>query len=158
MSRILLTLSLVLSVMTLPTAASENVSDFQLEIRDTSNNLIQAFPVINDEWCLYWNHSVTGIAVQDCYRIEAKQLLLSHSWQPDFAAGLGHFEGRGTLSEHPEGGYLISDINEPVTNNALWLRVGSRAVAHRLVSGSKELNLSEIAAGQRLLLLLHIKH
>jgi hypothetical protein len=158
MSRILLTLSLVLSVMTLPTAASENVSDFQLEIRDTSNNLIQAFPVVNDEWCLYWNHSVTGIAVQDCYRIEAKQLLLSHSWQPDFAAGLGHFEGRGTLSEHPEGGYLISNINEPVTNNALWLRVGSRAVAHRLVSGSKELNLSEIAAGQRLLLLLHIKH
>jgi len=158
MSRILLTLSLVLSVMTLPTAASENVSDFQLEIRDTSNNLIQAFPVVNDEWCLYWNHSVTGIAVQDCYRIEAKQLLLSHSWQPDFAAGLGHFEGRGTLSEHPEGGYLISNINEPVTNNALWLRVGSHSVAHRLVSGSRELNLSEIAAGQRLLLLLHIKH
>ncbi|WP_151669770.1 DUF1850 domain-containing protein [Nitrincola schmidtii] len=155
MSRILLTLCLGLSVMILPAAGSESVSDFQLEIRDTSNNLIQAFPVNDNEWCLYWNHSVTGIAVQDCYRIEKKQLLLSHSWQPDFAAGLGHVEGRGILSEHPEGGYLISEINEPVTNNALWLRVGSRSVSHTLVSGNRELNLSEIAAGQRLLLLLN---
>ena len=161
MLRILLTLFLSLSIIVFvsPIAASElisdPVSDFQLEVRDSSDNLIMAFPIFEDEWCLFWNHSVTGIAVQDCYRIEAKQLILSHSWQPDFAAGLGHFEGRGILSKHPKGGYLISDIDEPVKNNAFWLRVGSSSVAHTLVSGTTQLNLSEIAAGQRLLLQLN---
>lgn len=155
-----LTLLVVLWVK--PIAASELLSeqlpDFQLEIRDTENNLITAFPIHNTEWCLFWNHSVTGIAVQDCYRIESEQLLLSYSWQPDFAAGLGHFEGRGTLSEHPQGGYLISNIDEPVVNNSLWLRVGSSSVAHTLVSGKTQLNLSELAVGQRILLRLNSAH
>lgn len=152
----LLFLSLLLSTSVL--MAKEEVPDFQLEIRDASNQLIDRFLIYQHQWCLHWFHSVTSIAVEDCYRIESQQLLLSHSWQPDFAAGLGHYEGRGILSEHPKGGYLISAIDEPVTHNALWLRVGSAKVAHTLVSADTQLNLSQIAAGQRLHLQLKPLH
>ncbi|MCD8512438.1 MAG: DUF1850 domain-containing protein [Nitrincola sp.] len=146
---------LILSLMLiLPLSASEQVSDFVLEIRDTENSTIAQIPIIDRQWCLHWNHSVTGIAVEDCYRINDRQMLLNHSWQPDFAAGLGHVEGRGELSLHPEGGYLISHIDEPVPNNLLWLRVGSNRVAHTVHTGDTQLNLSALAAGQRVQILL----
>lgn len=132
--------------------AAEPISAYQLQVRDGSNRLIDHFTIQQQQWCLHWNHSVVGIAVQDCFRVDNDRLILDHSWQPDFAAGLGHFEGRGTFSEHPQGGYLIRDINEPVANNTLLLRVGSPAVAHTLVSGEDHMNLSEIAAGQRIYL------
>ena len=79
-------------------------------------------------------------------------MLLHSSHQPDFAAGLGYLEGRGTLSSDDRGGYLITDINEPVPGNALTLRVGSPAVNHRLVHDGEEISLSEIAAGRRVTL------
>lgn len=146
---------LILSLMLiLPLSASEQVSDFVLEIRDTENSTIVQIPIIEQQWCLHWNHSVTGIAVEDCYRIDDRQMLLSHSWQPDFSAGLGHVEGRGELTIHPEGGYLISHIDEPVLNNLLWLRVGSNRVAHTVHTGDTQLNLSALAAGQRVKILL----
>lgn len=143
-------LTLTLLLLTFGSAAVEAGPDYQLEVRDASSQLLTNFPVHQGSWCLHWNHSVTGIAVQDCYRTEAGQMQLSHSWQPDFAAGLGHFEGRGTLVSHPQGGYLIESINEPVPGNGLWIRVGSESVAHTLVSADTHLNLSQLAAGQRL--------
>lgn len=143
-------LTLTLLLLIFGSAAVEAGPDYQLEIRDASNQLITHFPLQHGHWCLHWRHSVTGIAVEDCYRTEAGQMQLSHSWQPDFAAGLGHFEGRGTLVSHPQGGYLIESINEPVPGNGLWIRVGSESVAHTLISADTHLNLSQLAAGQRL--------
>ncbi|KGK41071.1 hypothetical protein LH51_17520 [Nitrincola sp. A-D6] len=144
---ILLSLALLLPV---PPVAAEQTTDYTLEISNSEQQLLARFPIHQGNWCMHWKHSVTGIAVQDCYRTENQQMLLDHSWQPDFAAGLGHFEGRGTLTSHPEGGYLIKDIDEPVAENRFWLRAGAESVGHTLVSNDKQLNLSQLAAGQRL--------
>lgn len=100
-------------------------------------------------WCLVWNHSVAGFPVRDCFVWRSPQLMLQSSHQPDFAAGLGHFEGRGRLSAANEGGYLIDDIDETLPDNRLVVRVGSAAVDHRIEIGGRTLSLSERVAGQR---------
>lgn len=98
-----------------------------------------------EEWCLNWTHSVAGFPVRDCYAILGGAMVLDHSHQPDFAAGLGHFEGRGTMRAAPGGGYLIENIDEPVPGNCLRLRAGSMAVDHRIVTGRMATSLSEVA-------------
>ena len=104
-------------------------------------------------WCLHWNHSVTGDPVVDCYVNDAGRMTLSHAIQPDFAAGLGHFPGRGVFRAGPDGTYLIDDIDEPVPGNAYVLRVGSTAVDHRLVADDGRIApLSAVAAGSRVIL------
>lgn len=103
-------------------------------------------------WCLHWNHSVTGGPVADCYVNKGGRMILSHAFQHDFAAGLGHLPGRGTLLSQPGGGYRIDALNEPVPGNAYVLRVGSPAVHHRLVTETETLDLSALASGQRVTL------
>lgn len=98
-----------------------------------------------ERWCLHWTHSVAGFLVRDCYAIVEGQMVLDHSHQPDFAAGLGHFESRGTMQAAPDGGYLIENINEPVPDNCLRLRVGSMAVNHQIVTSQMAMSLSEVA-------------
>lgn len=100
-------------------------------------------------WCLYWNHSVTGDGVIDCYVDDLGKMVLHRAYQPDFAAGLGHYPGRGILTSAKGGGYWIEDIDEPVRNNAYVLRVGSRAVNHRIVTEDDEINLSKMAEHTR---------
>lgn len=143
-------LTLLLILTAFMASAEQTVSNLFLEIRDTEDKLLARIPLVDQQWCLHWNHSVTGIAIQDCYLVHAGQMQLNSSWQPDFAAGLGHVEGRGELTSHPQGGYLIRNINEPVSDNRLWLRVGSLAVGHSVHSGDTHVNLSAMAAGQRL--------
>ncbi len=96
-------------------------------------------------WCLDWTHSVAGFPVRDCYAVVEGQMVLDYSHQPDFAAGLGHFEGRGIVRSRPDGGYLIEDINEPVPGNCLRLRVGSMAVNHQIAAGDIMTSLSDLA-------------
>lgn len=81
-------------------------------------------------------------------------MTLERSHQPDFAAGLGHIPGRGTLTSAPEGGYWIEDINEAVPGNCLRLRVGSEAVNHRLVDAGRHQSLTALAARQSIRLVL----
>lgn len=100
-------------------------------------------------WCLYWNHSVTGDGVIDCYVDDLGKMVLHRAYQPDFAAGLGHYPGRGILTSAEGGGYWIEDIDEPVPNNAYVLRVGSLAVNHRIVTNDDEINLSKMAEHTR---------
>jgi hypothetical protein len=104
-------------------------------------------------WCLHWNHSVTGDPVVDCYVNDGGRMTLSHAIQPDFAAGLGHFPGRGVFRAGPDGTYLIDAIDEPVPGNAYVLRVGSAAVDHRLIADDGRIApLSAVAAGKRVIL------
>jgi len=100
-------------------------------------------------WCLYWNHSVTGDGVIDCYVDDLGKMVLHRAYQPDFAAGLGHYPGRGILTSAEGGGYWIEDIDEPVRGNAYVLRVGSLAVNHRIVTDRDEINLSKMAEHTR---------
>lgn len=82
--------------------------------------------------CLVWNHSVTGGLVADCFDHWQGHLVLRHSYLHDFAAGLGEVLGRGTLRPDPRGGYWIDNIDQPLPQG-LALRLGGRAVAHRLM-------------------------
>lgn len=104
------------------------------------------------EFCLRWNHSVTGGKVADCFVVTDGLMLLKRSYLHDYAAGLGDIVGRGEVRSARNGGYWIENMNEPVRGNRLPLRVGSAAVDHRLTSGSWQIDLSKIAAGQRVIL------
>lgn len=124
-----------------------------LDVVSQSGQVLVTIPMYNDDsWCLLWNHSVAGFTVSDCFVNRQDVLLLHSSHQPDFAAGLGYIKGRGQLAGDGDGGYLITDINEPVPDNALVLRVGSMAVNHRVLYNGKETSLSQVAAGQRITL------
>ncbi|MDX5446596.1 MAG: DUF1850 domain-containing protein [Zoogloeaceae bacterium] len=100
-------------------------------------------------WCLLWNHSVAGFTVRDCFAWRPPQLVLVDSHQPDFAAGLGHIEGRGVQRSDGAGGYLIENIDQPIDGNRLRLRVGSRSVDHRIELGDGLHSLSAVHAGER---------
>jgi len=100
------------------------------------------------QWCLIWNHSVQGFPVIDCFTISNDQLTLQSTQTPDFAAGLGHISGRGTLESDSQHGYRIVDMNVPIPDNTLRLRVGSESVNHRIRTGSRTVSLSHLAANQ----------
>lgn len=122
----------------------------KLDVVDQHGNVLITIPMYgSDTWCLLWNHSVAGFTVSDCFINQNNALLLYSSHQPDFAAGLGHLEGRGTVVSDGQGGYLITDINEPVSGKTLVLRIGSMAVNHRVLYEGRESSLSKVAAGQR---------
>lgn len=100
-------------------------------------------------WHLAWHHSVTGILVRDFYAVRDGIMLLTHSHTPAYDAGLGHIPGRGRAESDGEGGYWIYDLDEPVPGNAYLLRVGSARVGHTLVHDDVRINLSDLAAGER---------
>ncbi|MCL3882692.1 DUF1850 domain-containing protein [Marivita sp. GX14005] len=101
------------------------------------------------QWCLTWNHSVTGGPVADCFANRGGRMILTRSYLHDFAAGLGEVEGRGRLRSAAEGGYWIESIDEPIKGNTLPLRVGSASTDHRLRIGGTQYVLSQMAAGAR---------
>ncbi|MBC7132814.1 MAG: DUF1850 domain-containing protein [Roseovarius sp.] len=102
------------------------------------------------EWCLHWQHSVTGGDVTDCFRIDDGRLVLTRSFLHDpAAAGLGEVPGRGRLIRSPGGGEWIVDIDEPMPRNRVFVRIGGAAINHRLTYGGETLNLSRIFAGER---------
>jgi len=129
-------------------AAECTLPPFQLEARRADHTLITQVALPDNSWCMYWHHSVAGFLVQDCYKTDRGKLLLYSSHQPDFAAGLGHFTGRGVQRSDPRGGYLIDEINEPVPDNNYWIRIGSAKVNHRIVTADIDFNLSTVAAGE----------
>lgn len=121
-----------------------------LEVMDQSGRVLAR--VAAQDWCVVWNHSVAGFEVRDCYVLRDGQMLLQRSHQPDFAAGLGHIPGRGVARSDGAGGYWIEDINEAVPGNCYRLRVGSETVNHRIVTDDRDISLSEIAAGESVIL------
>lgn len=124
-----------------------------LLVLDADGAVIFEQPVAEGaEWCLRWNHSVTGGPVADCFQIIAGQMTLMRSYLHDFAAGLGHIPGRGVQRAAEEGGYWIDEMNEPVAGNTLRLRVGGPAVDHRIVGPDWQLNLSSLGQGTRVIL------
>ena len=131
----------------LPTLA---MAEPVLEVRLPSGAMLGALPMpAASEICLHWAHSVTGGAVADCFENRDGRLLLTRSYLHDFAAGLGEVQGRGRLISAPQGGYWITDMNAPLPDDRLDLRVGSARVGHRLVAEGAALELSRIAPRQR---------
>ena len=148
--------SLVLAL-TLSTAAlCDQTTGLMLEVFGEDGETIFEEPVANgSRWCIFWNHSVQHFLVRDCFVARQGQMVLERSHQPDFAAGLGHIPGRGTMISAPEGGYWIENIDEPVPDNCLRLRVGAPGVDHRIILNQRDENLSAIAPRQAVRIVLN---
>ncbi len=137
---------LLVHVVGLPAAADQTV----LAVTTNQGLKVLELPLAEGQsWCLVWRHSVAGFTVRDCFVWQSPHLTLQSSHQPDFAAGLGHFEGRGQVRASSQGGYIIEDIDERLPDNRLVLRVGSPAVDHRIEIGAQSISLSERVAGER---------
>lgn len=102
------------------------------------------------ELCLRWAHSVTGGDVADCFGATDGHLVLRRSYLHDFAAGLGEVEGRGRMIPAGGMGYWIVEIDEKIP--ALPVRIGPPKVGHTLTDGTQVIDLSAIAANQRVTL------
>lgn len=125
------------------------MADPVLEVHLDTDVLVRWSMTEGREACLTWNHSVTGGKVADCFARSGEDLVLRRSYLHDFAAGLGEIAGRGTLVPAAGGGYWIEEINEPIADNALTLRIGAAAVDHQLHLDGQMLPLSNIAPHQR---------
>lgn len=132
----------------MPMAGSaQSKASWQLAVFDSNQTRLARITLPDaGRWCLVWNHSVQGFPVTDCFQIEEDQLMLDSSLTPDFAAGLGYTSGRGTLKSDDQHGYRIVDMQVPIPNNHLWLRVGAISVNHRIEAGSRLVSLSRLAA------------
>ncbi|MDP2737480.1 MAG: DUF1850 domain-containing protein [Pseudorhodobacter sp.] len=120
---------------------------------DARGVLLAHLPVASGaEFCLRWKHSVTGGKVADCFHVADGVMVLDRSFLHDYAAGLGEVPGRGVVHAASGGGYWINGINEIMADNQVTLRVGSFAVDHRLTGPAWRINLSALAAGQRVIL------
>ncbi|MDX1800637.1 MAG: DUF1850 domain-containing protein [Marinobacter sp.] len=128
-------------------AGQAPASDWQLTVTGPDQTRLAriALPATG-RWCLIWNHSVQGFEVTDCFRVVDGQLELDSTHTPDFAAGLGYIRGRGVLESDTHHGYRIVDMDVPIPDNTLRLRVGSAAVNHRIRAGSQTVSLSRLAA------------
>lgn len=124
-----------------------------LSVEAAGGTLVEVSVPDGGEWCLRWNHSVTGGRVADCFVNDDGRMILERSYLHDFAAGLGEVQGRGgTLRSAEGGGYWIEGIDERIANDTLPLRVGRPSVDHRLEVGGREYGLSDLAAGERVIL------
>lgn len=155
--------ALLLSCLSLSMATAEvAVRQAYLDVISAENDTLIRIPMPEGKrWCLGWNHSVAGFPVLDCYRHVGGEMRLERSHQPDFAAGLGHTEGRGEMISDGRGGYWIENIDEPVPGNRYVLRVGSQEVDHRLLWRAdgieRQWSLSAVAAGERVTLRLSLQ-
>ena len=102
------------------------------------------------EWCLHWQHSVSGGLVTDCFQTIDGHVFLDRSFLHDpAAAGLGEVLGRGRILRSATDGDWIVDIAEVMPCNRVFVRIGGQRINHRLTYGSATVNLSEIFAGER---------
>lgn len=131
-------------------AALADKADSVLAVLNADGARVLEFPLRDGQrWCLLWNHSVAGFTVRDCFVYRSPHMLLERSHQPDFAAGLGHIEGRGWVRPDGRGGYWIEGIDEVLGDGGLRLRVGSPAVDHRIALSNTVTSISRLLAGQR---------
>lgn len=131
----------------LPMAISaQDAAPWRLSVSDASQaTLVEIELPEAGRWCLVWNHSVQGFSVSDCFELKGGQLMLDSTHTPDFAAGLGHMSGRGTLESDDSHGYRIVDMQVPIPDNYLRLRVGDPSVNHRIKAGERLVSLSHLA-------------
>lgn len=97
-------------------------------------------------------HSVDRSPVFEVFKAEKGEgLVLIETYFRMFGAGMGHWEGHGTIVQ--EGQWIkIKDINRPL--GSFTLRVGSREVAHTVLMDEKEWNLSQKVPGRRVVVMI----
>lgn len=97
---------------------------------------------------LRYIHSVDHAPVHEVFELDARGCLaLQATYFKMFGAGMGHWEGRGRLDF--DGIWTwIRDIHE--TLGSFVLRVGAPSVDHTLLYRGREIHLSRMWAGKRL--------
>lgn len=98
-----------------------------------------------DHFKICYTHSVDGQRVCEVFRLTwSKGIVLQETYFQMFGAGMGHWEGHGTVVE--EESIKIKNINKPL--GKFYLRIGSRGVDHTLSLRGKDINLSRQAEGK----------
>ena len=92
-------------------------------------------------------HSVDISPVYEVFQADRERgIVLTDTYFRMFGAGMGHWEGHGTLMQ--DGKWTrITEMDYPL--GRFLLRVGQPGVDHTLLIGYREFNLSETAAGHR---------
>jgi hypothetical protein len=121
-----------------------------LLLRDykSGRTLLEIPLLYNQTFTIRYIHSVDHAPVFETFRVvQGKGLFLEETYFRMFGAGMGHWQGHGTLVQ--EGRWIrIRDIHQLL--GSFLLRVGSPGVDHTVVLNEREWNLSEMAAGRLL--------
>lgn len=100
-----------------------------------------------DAFTIRYIHSVDISPVNEVFTADdTRGIVLTETYFRMFGAGMGHWEGHGTLIGDEKWTRII-DMDYPV--GRFILRVGAIGVDHTLLIHGREFNLSERAAGHR---------
>ena len=120
-----------------------------LLIRDhnTKEALLEIPVTYGQTFTIRYIHSVDKTPVFEVFRaVKGHGLVLEETYFRMFGAGMGHWEGHGKLVR--EGKWSkIKDIHWKL--GSFLLRVGSTGVDHTILMDGGQWNLSRIAAGRR---------
>ena len=95
-------------------------------------------------WRIEWRHSVAQVQIVDVFAWRDGVLYVTDEYTPYLdIAGLGNFDGRGTLEQLADGSYHLSDIDLALHGNAHDLIIGSERAPTVLVVGEDRFALSE---------------
>lgn len=122
---------------------------YRLLIQDPETDAeLLRLPLRADEtFTIRYIHSVDHTPVFEIFEITPDgRLALNGTYFQMFGAGMGHWEGRGTLDFDGRWTW-IRDIHEPL--DAFILRVGAPTVNHTILYRDQEISLSQQWAGRR---------
>ncbi len=99
-----------------------------------------------DHFKICYTHSVDRQRVCEVFKPSwSKGIVLQETYFQMFGAGMGHWEGHGTVMEE-KGWIKIKNISKPL--GKFFLRIGSRGIDHTLSLRGKDINLSRQAEGK----------
>lgn len=124
---------------------------YTLDIVDFDNGeVILSVPLHKGEvFSIRYMHSVDVSPVVEVFSLNSEgSIQLEETYFKMFGAGMGHWEGHGTLTK--DGSWTkIKDIKRPL--DPFILRIGQPGVDHTLVYRDQKINLSNRAVGKRVL-------
>ncbi|HDR16253.1 MAG TPA: DUF1850 domain-containing protein [Desulfobacteraceae bacterium] len=100
----------------------------------------------DEKFEICYMHSVDIKPVCEVFSLKKEHgVFLEEMYFVMFGAGMGHWEGHGQVVGDGEW-TRIEEIEKPV--GKFLLRVGSRGVDHKLITGRREVNLTDLAEGK----------
>lgn len=102
-----------------------------------------------ERFTLRYIHSVNHRPIWEEHSVDEEgRIFIEEERFRSFSAGMGHWQGHGRLVKR--GAYqVIEGIHKPI--GPFILRVGSPEVGHTIICRGLEFNLSQVAAGEALL-------
>ena len=142
---------IILAVLTLAAAYVLTAPVYTLDMVDFDNGkVLLSVPLHKGEiFSIRYMHSVDVSPVVEVFSLNNEgSIQLEETYFKMFGAGMGHWEGHGTLIK--DGSWTkIKDIKRPL--EPFILRIGQPGVDHTLIYRDQKINLSDRAAGRRVL-------